>query len=100
LKQPVSPGTYIGPTRANGGKWLIVMYGTPCSKQAAFTQRSMSWAGRSAASITNELPRTASPISSGVPRVRATAATRMLGLKRRRAAAATAAFGLPMSSSA
>jgi len=24
LKQPVSPGAYSGPTRANGGKWLIV----------------------------------------------------------------------------
>ena len=58
------PGTYSGPTRATGGEWLIVMNGRPAAKQAAFTQRSMSWAGQSAAFTTKSAPSITSRIAA------------------------------------
>src|SRR6266480_1427159 len=97
--QPVRPGTYIGPTRAYGGYWLIVMNGIPAAKQAPLTQRSIRCGGKSAASSTKSAPWTTWATSAALPTRREMARTSIDELKAPRARAAAGAFSAPTSAS-
>ena len=90
---PGRPGTYSGPTRATGGEWLIVMNGTPAATQAALTQRSMSWAGQSAAFTTKSAPSIATPTDSTLSSRRGNAVSRQLESNSASASAAASVLG-------
>ena len=73
--------------------------GQPAAKQAELHQRSMSWAGQSAASMTTSEPAMNSAMSSSLSSRRASVVIVICELKARRREAAHSAFSRPMSAS-